>query len=498
MKKTVILHVGAPRTGSTALQALATKYNHELRANGILYPVSHEEILEVSRLRDLDFISGNAGEFYTEIHRTAGDNKKAVEILVQLCADRLQRTADDKCSVVLLSSENLAHCSEDDLAVVKNVLMKLWPHDEVKVFPLLVVRDILDHAVSWWGHITRRHGYKTPREEFVSEHYRFEAPDVANRLSKTFGPDNLLVLRYMSPLGVLRVAAAQAGLKLAPNFGDNFVIPKINSTMSAQALSLLQQCNSLVPQDSWITNYEGDPVTNELFSDLGDFLSSADCNSPPDLLWFPPDIVGDLYKGITSKFAKELLEFNRRYRPIGGNLKIASRGPASSNEPVGSSLRELNGGYSFSMIAAMAKHLINSSDYAALRARVASATLLRDSGIFDQQFYMGQIAVYKDKIGIGQNLREDLALSHYRQFGWQHGLKPCAFFDPLWYLKRYPDLTNLDPTEHYVLCGSGEGRTPSPDVPEGFAARYKHAGSLASLLLGMTGAELRQRLATAA
>ena len=148
MKKTVILHVGAPRTGSTALQALATKYNHELRVNGLLYPVTHEEILKVSRLRDLDFISGSAGEFYTEIHRTAGDNKKAVEILVQLCADRLQRTADDKCSVVLFSSENLAHCSEDDLAVVKNVLMKLWSHDEVKVFPLLVVRDILDHAVS--------------------------------------------------------------------------------------------------------------------------------------------------------------------------------------------------------------------------------------------------------------------------------------------------------------------------------------------------------------
>lgn len=40
-------------------------------------------------------------------------------------------------------------------------------------------------------------------------------------------------------------------------------------------------------------------------------------------------------------------------------------------------------------------------------------------------------------------------------------------FDATWYLKEYPDVaaSGMDPYEHYVLAGNGEGRRPSPAPP---------------------------------
>jgi hypothetical protein len=41
-------------------------------------------------------------------------------------------------------------------------------------------------------------------------------------------------------------------------------------------------------------------------------------------------------------------------------------------------------------------------------------------------------------------------------------LTRAGLFDPIWYLEKYPDVkkAGVDPAEHYVRHGAGEGRLP--------------------------------------
>ncbi|WP_438382232.1 glycoside hydrolase family 99-like domain-containing protein [Asaia sp. BMEF1] len=75
------------------------------------------------------------------------------------------------------------------------------------------------------------------------------------------------------------------------------------------------------------------------------------------------------------------------------------------------------------------------------------------SGLFDTAFYLSRNPDLQD-IGSG-------ALLHYHTTGWREGRKPNPFFDPLWYLATYRDVTE-DPLHHYILRGEYEGRRPVP------------------------------------
>lgn len=73
----------------------------------------------------------------------------------------------------------------------------------------------------------------------------------------------------------------------------------------------------------------------------------------------------------------------------------------------------------------------------------------------------------------------EIALIHVRDASWKHGpaqgvpsfarqieyLGQSDLFDPSWYLKTYPDVTEsgMSPKEHYVRAGAFEGRNPGPN-----------------------------------
>ncbi|WP_051535768.1 hypothetical protein [Asaia platycodi] len=75
------------------------------------------------------------------------------------------------------------------------------------------------------------------------------------------------------------------------------------------------------------------------------------------------------------------------------------------------------------------------------------------SGLFDTAFYLSRNTDLQE-LGSG-------ALLHYHTAGWREGRKPNPFFDPLWYLASYRDVTE-DPLHHYILRGEYEGRHPVP------------------------------------
>ena len=60
------------------------------------------------------------------------------------------------------------------------------------------------------------------------------------------------------------------------------------------------------------------------------------------------------------------------------------------------------------------------------------------------------------------------AVVHYMTIGWKKGYNPSPNFDAARYLTDYPDIATakINPLEHYVLHGKGEGRQIHPIQPK--------------------------------
>lgn len=82
---------------------------------------------------------------------------------------------------------------------------------------------------------------------------------------------------------------------------------------------------------------------------------------------------------------------------------------------------------------------------------------LEQSGLFDPVYYLRR---YPDVGAAGID-----PLTHYLDHGAEDGRDPNPVFQTRWYVARYPDVTTLgeNPLLHYLMHGSKEGRMPSPD-----------------------------------
>ncbi len=98
------------------------------------------------------------------------------------------------------------------------------------------------------------------------------------------------------------------------------------------------------------------------------------------------------------------------------------------------------------------------------------------SGFFDPDWYLSR---YPD---VGASGTEPL--HHYVHFGAAEGRDPNRFFDGAWYLTHYPDVANSGqhPLLHYLQMGAAELRTPHPRLD---AAYYvdQHPEAAANPLL---------------
>ncbi|MFG1428759.1 glycosyltransferase [Roseixanthobacter glucoisosaccharinicivorans] len=82
---------------------------------------------------------------------------------------------------------------------------------------------------------------------------------------------------------------------------------------------------------------------------------------------------------------------------------------------------------------------------------------LEQSNLFDPVYYLRR---YPDVAAAGID-----PLTHYLDHGAAAGRDPNPVFQTRWYVTQYPDVTKLgeNPLLHYLLHGSKEGRRPSPD-----------------------------------
>jgi hypothetical protein len=91
------------------------------------------------------------------------------------------------------------------------------------------------------------------------------------------------------------------------------------------------------------------------------------------------------------------------------------------------------------------------------RRRQATIAALSESGLFDPVFYLRR---YPDVVAGGAD-----PLSHYVDKGVEEGRNPNPFFSTSFYLERNPDVrqSGMNPLLHYVKHGFREHRQPGPD-----------------------------------
>lgn len=90
----------------------------------------------------------------------------------------------------------------------------------------------------------------------------------------------------------------------------------------------------------------------------------------------------------------------------------------------------------------------------------SDADLLRRSAFFDPAYYLAR---YPDVAASAVD-----PISHYLEYGAKEGRDPSPDFSTSGYLQLYPDVAEqgLNPLVHFLRCGLGEGRDVGIDIPE--------------------------------
>ena len=88
---------------------------------------------------------------------------------------------------------------------------------------------------------------------------------------------------------------------------------------------------------------------------------------------------------------------------------------------------------------------------------VRARRLIITSGLFDAQYYISH-----NPDVVAAHLEPSV---HYLLHGSREGRRPNPIFNPNWYLRTNPDVggSGIDPLTHYARFGAAEGRDPAPD-----------------------------------
>jgi hypothetical protein len=165
-RKRVILHVGAPKTGSTYLQAFFSRQADSFRAAGVDYPGAESaHVVETG---------GTAGNVAAMLHR-AGLVRQAPGTIAIASLGELWNTG---CTLKIVSAARQSACgtvlfsSEGMVLLHREVLVNLYERLSVDCDPefIMFVRDPYDCFYSAWRQLVKTGRFLGGLEEFVAYH----------------------------------------------------------------------------------------------------------------------------------------------------------------------------------------------------------------------------------------------------------------------------------------------------------------------------------------
>lgn len=231
--KTLVLHIGANKTGSSALQSGFAKYHRQIRDAGYYYP-PHANFEKAAEGK---FSSGNGDRlrallvprFRTEHYDEASELRALVTDIADAPAGR-----------VLISNEGLHRAARPLL----ETFLSACAEADIEVHAYFYVRDLLDHAYSSYmqnvkmGRETRAFG------DFLDE-YRSSFSSSCTTFRNALGNRFHVRVYEEHKANLLQGFLQWAGIDI----GEAVEIGQVNRSLSVDEVFVLRQLNLLqVPQ----------------------------------------------------------------------------------------------------------------------------------------------------------------------------------------------------------------------------------------------------------
>lgn len=246
-ERTLYIHAGSPKTGSSALQFFLHKNRSILAQTGISYEFSPD--VEGPH-ETADNISGNGAK------------------LIQACMSHDPNLAGlieayfNGAQAALISTELIYNLSADSL----QLLADCCSESRINVSIIVFVRNVGPFLWSAYLQLAKNHLATYSFEEYVLRVGRFPLAEYMERLLGAFSKDRIRVLHYDSQKGEIDLALVQSLGLDSEQFERSFLKRTINRSLSEFELSLMLKVNTIV-SDQQLGRF-GESLTSSLASAL--------------------------------------------------------------------------------------------------------------------------------------------------------------------------------------------------------------------------------------
>src|SRR5829696_7329900 len=186
MPERIVLHIGATKTGTSAIQSALARNRDRLLTQGALYP----EGLQEDKAQAGRVTSGN-GHIFRRFRKTY---EEAAGLACQEFEAALQNTIATRADAdtVLFSNEALGGLNQEALADLQKIFARYF-----RVVRLVYyVRHLADHAVSQYGEYIKRRKMKMPFERFTEKKYRAPFKKAMATVESVFSPTEIDYVLY--------------------------------------------------------------------------------------------------------------------------------------------------------------------------------------------------------------------------------------------------------------------------------------------------------------
>ena len=230
-EKTILLHVGAHKTGSSTIQGTLYRHRKKLLKNGIAY-VSRPNFdwtFFAHFSQRIDHQKMFPGRSPKDIRAAAAERASEVETALR----------ETDADIVIVSSENLSLLMDDGMQQLRDFFA---PHGKIRV--AYFYRDLLPWMSS---HSQQRAkvGRGVGPLDYSSGILRLY--DIPKRLHQTFGAQNVSLMHFQDVIQMGLTNALLRGLDVPPLLAMGIQEVRRNDGISAPAVELMYLYNHLIP-----------------------------------------------------------------------------------------------------------------------------------------------------------------------------------------------------------------------------------------------------------
>jgi hypothetical protein len=236
MKK-IYLHIGAGKTGTSALQSLLSLNREKLYESGYYYPESSND----NAAKKFKITSGNA----IQLGKILRKEKCPKEDIAKTLTTYIEKA---KGKDIIFSSEVLEMYNPECAQILKDLAKSLG----YKIFIIYYVRAICDHLVSSYHQLLKRHDYTHDFSYFIKKNTnRFLS--VIEKSIYIFGKEHVIVKNYDLVKKYIFADFLQSILKIESI--NNFTMSQqiVNRSLTQYEVVLLRYINMIFKNKEYST-----------------------------------------------------------------------------------------------------------------------------------------------------------------------------------------------------------------------------------------------------